>query len=121
MSGEQPQGLSREGAARRLEADGPNQIHRAKGTPWWRMLLAQLLSPLVLLLLAACVLSAVLGEVADAIAIAAIVVLNSVVGFTQEFRAQNAVLALRALTGPHARVRRGGEAHDIPAREGIEN
>jgi len=117
MSGEQPQGLSREEAARRLEADGPNQIHRAKGTPWWRMLLAQLLSPLVLLLLAACVLSAVLGEVADAIAIAAIVVLNSVVGFTQEFRAQNAVLALRALTGPHARVRRGGEAHDIPARE----
>jgi P-type Ca2+ transporter type 2C len=63
---------------------------------------------MVWLLAGACVLSAVLGEAIDAIAIAVILVLNAIVGFLQEYRAERAVDALRAMTAPHARVVRDG-------------
>ena len=108
-------GLSSAEAARRLAADGPNRIARQEATPAWRMLARQLASPLVWLLLGACVVSAALGEVPEAIAIGAIVVLNAIVGFFQEHRAERAVLALRALTAPRARVVRDGRAEVVPA------
>src|SRR5262245_49541646 len=110
-------GLSAAEAERRLAEAGPNEIRREAATPAWRRLLAQLASPLVGLLLAACVAAALLGEVADAIAIAVIVVVNSVVGFMQESRAERALLALRALTAPRAVVRRDGHARAVPAAE----
>ena len=110
-------GLSTAEAARRLAADGPNEIARADGTPAWRMLLAQFASPLVLLLVGACVVSVVLDEVVDAIAIASIVVINGLIGFYQEYSAQNAVLALRAMTAPRARVLRDGHAIVVASSE----
>ena len=81
------------------------------------MLLRQLASPLVWLLLAAAGVSAVLGEVADAIAIGVIVVLNALVGFFQEHRAENALEALRSMTAPRARVRRDGRQMVVAAAE----
>jgi Ca2+-transporting ATPase len=80
-------------------------------------LFGQLTNPFVWLLLVAAVIAAALGELADAIAIGAIVVLNAIVGFFQEYRAERAVLALRAMTAPRARVIRDGHTVAIAAAE----
>jgi Ca2+-transporting ATPase len=109
------QGLSSADAARRLGEVGPNELRHTEGTsPWW-ILAGQFTSPIVLLMLAAAVISGLLREVADAIAIAAIVVLNAIVGFLQEYRAERAVLALRSMTAPRARVVRDGQQVTVPA------
>jgi P-type Ca2+ transporter type 2C len=110
-------GLHPDEAARRLAASGPNEITREEGTPAWRMLAAQFTSPLVVLLLAACIVSIALGEGVDAIAIATIVLLNGLIGFYQEYSAQNAVMALRAMTAPRARVVRDGRTQLIASAE----
>lgn len=89
-------GLTSDEAAARLNQDGPNELSKQFGTPWWRTLLGQFESPVVWLLLGACVVSALLGEIVDALAIGTIVALSALVGFFQEYRAQNAVLALHA-------------------------
>src|SRR6185436_12497285 len=102
-------GLSQPEAERRLTELGTNEIRREAATSPWAILLGQFKSPVVWLLLAACAVSAALGEVVDAIAIATIVVLNGLVGFLQEYRAEKAVLALRAMTAPRARVVRDGK------------
>jgi Ca2+-transporting ATPase len=83
----------------------------------WRLLAVQFSSPLVLLLAGAAVLSGWVGEAVDALAVGLIVLLNGFVGFYQEYSAQNAVLALRAMTAPRARVVRDGEAHLLPSAE----
>jgi Ca2+-transporting ATPase len=108
-------GLSAAEAAGRLQEFGPNEITREQPASSWKLIRAQFASPLVLLLIAACVASAWLGELADAIAIGSIVLINGIVGFVQEHRAERAVLALRALTAPRARVVRDGSAQLIPA------
>ena len=110
-------GLSSDEAAQRLQAHGRNELQREAATPWWHLLLGQFRGALVWLLLAACAISAALGEVGDAVAIAAILVLNALVGFRQEFSAERAVLALRAMTAPLARVLRDGRSVMIPAAE----
>src|SRR5262245_63842351 len=84
-------GLSATEARQELEAVGANEIQRAPRPSRAKMLLRQLASPLIWLLLAAAVVSGALGEIADAIAIAFIVVVNAVVGFLQEHRAENAL------------------------------
>jgi Ca2+-transporting ATPase len=111
----EPNGLSTEEAARRLAEVGANEIQRAQRTSRWRLLGRQLASPLIWLLLGAAVVSGFLGEVADAVAIATIVVLNALVGFFQEGRAENALLALRSLTAPRATVIRDGHRVEITA------
>jgi Ca2+-transporting ATPase len=110
-------GLSTVEAARRLAEVGPNELRREEGTSPWRILARQLASPVVLLMLGAAVVSGILREAADAIAIAAIVVLNAAVGFLQEYRAERAVLALRSMTAPHARVIRDGQQVSVFSRE----
>lgn len=111
------QGLSRAEAASRLAAEGANELEREERTSRLRMLLRQLEGPMILLLLGATAVSALLGEVADATAIALIVILNAVVGFLQEYRAEEAILALRSMTAPRARVMREGTVSVVPARE----
>jgi Ca2+-transporting ATPase len=124
-----PSGLSTVEAKERLATQGPNELARAEATSLWLLLLGQFKSPVVWLLHGACVVSAALGEVVDAIAIGTIVVLNSLVGFFQEYRAERAVLALRSMTGPpragaprwpHGgdRSRRGRPGRPIGARGG---
>jgi Ca2+-transporting ATPase len=110
-------GLEREDAARRLAEHGPNELAAHPSTPLWRMLLRQFESPLVLILVVASGVAAWLGDVADAVAIAVIVVLNAVIGFVQERKAEQAMVALRTMTAPRATVRRGGELAIVPARE----
>lgn len=110
-------GLSSVEAARRLQQVGLNEITREAAFPAWRLLAAQFSSPVVWLLLGACALSAALGELVDAIAIGTIVIVNGLVGFFQEYRAERAVLALRSMTAPHARVRRDGRTMELSATE----
>lgn len=110
-------GLTQTEAERRLRESGPNELQRGAGTPWWKVLAGQFKGALIWLLIGACVVSALLGEVTDAIAIGAILVINAVVGFLQEYRAERSILALRSLTAPHARVVRDGRTLDIAARD----
>jgi Ca2+-transporting ATPase len=110
-------GLTAETARRRLIEVGPNEIVREQGKGPWRMLAAQFQSPLVWLLLGASVVSGFLRDLVDTIAIAAILVINALVGFFQEHRAERAISALRSMTAPRARVLRDGRATVVAALE----
>src|SRR5689334_3193803 len=82
-------GLTTGEARRRLETSGPNEIARALPPSSLRIFARQLGSPLVWLLLGAAIVSGLVGDRLDAIAIAAIVAINATVGFVQERRAEN--------------------------------
>jgi len=110
-------GLTSDEARARLAVTGPNEIRRTSGPSRLAIFVRQLRGAMVYLLVGACVVSAFLGEAVDAIAIGVILVLNAVVGFLQEYRAERAVDALRAMTAPHARVARDGQVTTIAARD----
>ncbi|MGC5627799.1 cation-translocating P-type ATPase [Georgenia sp. Z1344] len=117
-------GLSDAEAASRLEAEGPNELRGTPPTPWWRTLLAQLQDPLIYLLLVAIGISLVAwiadgasGAPVDAIVIAAVVVLNAVIGYSQEARAADAVAALGRMTAATSTVLREGRLVDVPSAE----
>ncbi len=117
-------GLTAAEAGRRLAADGPNELRSVPPVPKWRRFLHQFHDPLIYLLLVAVAVSfgawAIEGAVGlpvDVIVIAAIVVLNSVMGYVQEEKASDAVAALRSLTEVTAKVIRDGQQRQIPARE----
>jgi Ca2+-transporting ATPase len=111
------EGLTAAEAASRLTHHGPNVVARETAASPLALLFRQFKNPIVWLLLAAAVVAAALGELVDAIAIGAIVLINALVGFFQEYRAERAVLALRAMTAPRARVLRDGHALVIAAAE----
>ncbi len=115
-------GLSRADAQRRLAQYGPNQLKSAPETPWWKRLLEQFENFLVIILLVATVISVAEWLLQDpresalpyeAIVILAIVVLNALLGFIQESRAEKSVRALMALAAPEATVIREGERQRI--------
>jgi Ca2+-transporting ATPase len=111
------QGLSAAEAARRLARHGPNElIERGLKSPWL-IVWEQLTATMVLVLVIASAISAVLGDYKDAVAIIAIVVLNTLLGFSQEYRAEKAMAALKKLAVPTVRVRRGGHVQEISARD----
>jgi P-type Ca2+ transporter type 2C len=119
-------GLTRAAAQERLERDGPNELKGAPETPWWRRLIEQFENFLVIVLLVAIVISAIEWTLQDpretalpyeAIVITIIVVLNAILGFVQESRAEKSVRALMALAAPEASVIRDGERQRIPTRE----
>jgi len=111
------QGLSSSEATRLLSVHGPNElIEKGKKKPW-RILLAQVKEVMILILLAAVVASAALQEYFDAIVILVIVVLNTILGFWQEFKAENAMAALKKMTVPNVRVRRDGAEQQISAQD----
>jgi len=112
-----PEGLSADEAAARLERHGPNEIARRKTTPIWKQLLDQFTSPLVLILIGAAGISLFVEAKTDAIVIGVIVAINAIIGFVQEHRAEQAVLALRSITAARATVVRDGVARIVPARE----
>ena len=112
-----PEGLSREEARRRLQQFGPNEIEAIKPLSIPELVLHQFTSPLIYILLAAAVVTLLLGEYIDTAVIAAVLVLNATIGFIQEYRAEKSVRALMQLTAPHALVIREGREHDIESRE----
>jgi Ca2+-transporting ATPase len=108
-------GLSASEAAQRLAANGPNELKEGKRISPWQIFLGQFKSLIIWILIVAGVISGVLGEGVDAIAILAIVVLNAVIGFYQEFKAEESIAALKKMTAPQAKVRRDGHVTSIPA------
>ena len=111
------QGLSASEAARRLAADGRNLLQEAPPRPAWRMLLDQFRDFMILMLLAAALVSAAIGEGVDSLAIVAILVVNACIGFVQEYRAAQAMQALKKLAAARARVLREGAVTEIDAAE----
>ena len=108
-------GLSATEAAQRLAADGPNELRKGKRISALQMFLGQFKSLIIWILIAAGVISGVLGDAVDAFAILAIVVLNAVIGFYQELKAEKSIAALQKMTAPQAKVRRDGQINSIPA------
>ena len=111
-------GLTDAEANHLLIEHGLNEIIREKASPAWILFAHQFKSPLVIILIFASVISAVLGEPVEAIAIGAILVINAAIGFFQEYRAETAIAALREMTSPRAKVVRSGRqsvilAHDV--------
>jgi len=114
--GSGPSGLADTEHARRLAVYGPNLPEgRRKREPWWEELGESFTEPLQLLLIAVAVLSAVFGELRDAIAIAAIIAAVAVTETVTEVRAGRAIEALRAMTAPTARLQREGYISEVPA------
>ena len=110
-------GLSMEEASLRLQKYGFNElIERRKVSPF-QIFIDQFKNFLVGLLIAAALISFIIGEHIDSFAIVAIVILNAVLGFVQEYRAERALEALKRLAAPKARVRRSGHEMVIPAKE----
>jgi magnesium-transporting ATPase (P-type) len=101
----------------RLERHGPNQLEEEPRPSAVLVLLRQFRSPLVLILLAALIVTVLLGEHLDAAVIAAVLALNALIGFTQERKAEGAVRALMQLVVPHARVVRDGHELEVDSRE----
>ena len=111
------QGLSETDAQQRQAQFGLNELIERGGKHPLRLLWEQVSSTMVLILIAAVVASALLGKVTEAAAIGAIVVLFVILGFVQEYRAEQAMAALKKLAVPVVRVRRDGRLQEISARE----
>lgn len=110
-------GLDDDEAKARLQRYGLNELQEKKKTPQWALFLSQFKDVLVLILIAAAAVSAFLGELLDASVILLIVVLNAVLGFVQERRAENALEALKKLSSKKAQVLRSGKSEIIDAKE----
>jgi Ca2+-transporting ATPase len=108
-------GLDEAEATRRLAEFGPNELVERNAISPWKILWEQLTSTLVLVLIAAALVSGLLGDLEDTIAILAIVVLNAALGFRQEYQAEQAMAALKKLAVPLVRIRRGGHVREITA------
>ena len=111
------QGLSQSEVNARLDQYGPNELEDKGMKSPWAILAEQFTDAMVLLLIVAAVVSGFIGEVEDTIVIVAIVVLNAILGFSQEWRAENAIAELKKLAVPSVRVRRGGQIDEVPSTD----
>jgi P-type Ca2+ transporter type 2C len=110
-------GLTTADARARRDADGPNALRDAVAVSPVRILAGQFSSLLVWILIAAGVVSGLLGAPVDAFAILAIVGLNVIIGFSQEFSAERSIAALKQMTAPMAKVLRDGAVVLIPSAD----
>ncbi|WP_028588924.1 calcium-translocating P-type ATPase, SERCA-type [Paenibacillus massiliensis] len=110
-------GIQHEEAALRRKEVGWNELSEGKKISPITLLLNQFKDFMVLVLMGATIISGLLGEYLDAITIIAIIVLNGLLGFVQEFRAERSLRALKQLSAPSAKVLREGQVHHVPARE----
>ncbi len=106
-------GLSPESAALRLRQHGRNELPRAPAAPLWRILARQFTSPLIIVLGVAAGLSLAIGHVTDAGFIAVVLVVNAVIGGSQEWRAERSAQSLRRLLQFRASVERDGEVREV--------
>lgn len=115
--GTSPRGLNAAEAQQRLFTQGKNELTTQGRKSPWRILLAQFREVMILILLAAAGISFFIGDAKDAFIILVIVVLNTIVGFVQEYNAEKAMDELKKLAAAMARVVREGEVKTIPAAE----
>ena len=110
-------GLSSDEAQKRLAEYGPNELKEKEKRTLFMMFLDQFKDFMILILIGAAIISGIIGEPADTIAIIVIVVLNAVIGFIQEYRAEKAMAALKKMAAQIATVIRDGKPANIPAVE----
>ncbi len=111
------QGLDPSKASQRLGDHGPNELRQAPPVSPWKLFFDQFKGFIIWVLIGAAVVSGIAGEWIDTLIIFAIVVLNALMGFVQEFRAEKSLAALKKLASPTAKVIRGDEHQVIPAAE----
>ena len=108
-------GLSADQVRERLEKFGPNElIEKAAASPW-AMLLDQFKGTMIIMLIISAVISLLLHEYTDSIVIFFIVILNALLGFSQEYKAEQAMAALKKLAVPHVNVKRDGRIQVVSA------
>ncbi|HAD11328.1 MAG TPA: ATPase [Saprospirales bacterium] len=112
-----PEGLSQAEAKNRMLQHGPNELQEKKKIPVWMLFLNQFKDFMIMVLLAAAVLSGIMGDLTDTIIIIIIVLLNAILGFVQEYRAEKAMEALKKMTITQSQVLRGGQSSIISSTE----
>ncbi|RFS14401.1 cation-translocating P-type ATPase [Emticicia sp. C21] len=110
-------GLSAAESGSRLQTDGYNELEEKKRTPTWVLFLNQFKDFMILVLAGAAILSGAFGDLADTIIIFVIIILNAVVGFIQEFRAEKAMEALKKMSITKTQVIRDDKPHEIESKE----
>lgn len=110
-------GLRNEDVQTLLNEHGRNVLEVARKKTWVSMFFGQFVDFMILVLIAAAIVSGVIGELTDAIVIISIVIINAIIGFIQEWRAEKAMEALEKMAASHARVIRDGKQVDIEASE----
>ncbi len=109
-------GLAESQAQQLMQEFGPNElVERGVKNPWL-ILFDQFKETMVVILIIAAIISAILGDFKDALAILAIIVINAILGFRQEYQAERAMAALKKMAVPSVRVRRDGHVKEISAR-----
>lgn len=111
------QGLSSEEARRRLGEYGPNELKEGKKKTLFGKFLDQFKDFMIIVLMAAAVIAGIMGEVNSIIAIVVIVILNAIIGFVQEYRAEKAMESLKMMAAPSATALRDGHQITLPASE----
>lgn len=99
-------GLSEDEAKKRLEAYGPNELEKEKRNAWFIILVNQLKNPLFIVLIAAALISFSVGKTIDTVVIFGVIILNTLIGFFQEYKAETALEALKSMSAPEAQVLR---------------
>lgn len=110
-------GLSSADAAKRLAQFGANELKEKRARSPWRMLLDQFADFMIIVLIGAAVVSGIVGDVEDTVAIIVIVILNALIGFVQEYRAEQAMAALKRMAEAGAHVLRDGQAEIVNSSE----
>jgi Ca2+-transporting ATPase len=110
-------GLSRPQVTQRLGQYGPNLVQMAARPRFWRLVLRQLQSLLIVILLVAASVSLLVGDAQDTAVILVVVIFNALIGALQEARAERALAALQAMSAPTARVLRAGDVGELPASD----
>lgn len=117
LLGSGPDGLGSMQAEEKLLETGPNQLEETRKKTAFGILLSQFTDVMILILLAAAIISAIIGEATDTVVIIVIVVLNAVIGFFQEYRAEKAMQALKQMSTTQAKTLRNGSLLFLPATE----
>jgi Ca2+-transporting ATPase len=117
LGSDSERGLSSDDVSERLERYGPNELEQTPPPHPIVVLARQFRSPLIYILVAAAVITLLLREYVDSAVIAVVLLLNAIIGFSQERRAETAVRALMGLVVPHALVVRDGRSHEIESRD----
>jgi magnesium-transporting ATPase (P-type) len=112
-----PTGLTSEEAARRLAVHGPNALPAGRSDRWWWRLLRQFHNVLLYVMMTAAAITAFLAHWVDTAVLLGAVVINAILGFIQEGRAESALDSIRAMLAPRARVHRDGRIVEIPAAD----
>ena len=110
-------GITQENAEKYLKIYGKNELREEEKTPLWKIILSQFTSPLIIVLLVAALISFFVGEHIDAITILAIVVLNAILGFVEDIKAEKAIRSLKKIAVTKSRVIREGKERMIDSRE----